>query len=157
MSSLKWSVLYPREWRREFGDEFDAMTEAAPLSVADRLDIVLHALAARWAHAAWTWPWLAAVLGCGFLNIAAREVQYAAGALLVGGVALAWLRPRRWPVSCGCLYAAILTSSAWGQAEGWLRVAPLYQTAVSLVPTLLGAGLALLARSAAAYAAEVRP
>ena len=37
-------ALHPRAWRRRYGDEFRALLEASPLTLAVVLDVLLHAV-----------------------------------------------------------------------------------------------------------------
>ena len=100
---MKWSRLYPRKWRAEFGDEFDAMLEGQRLTGTSVLDIVFHAGLERARNAMTSLPFVVAWATICFLNIVAKEVQWPAGALLLfTGIATA-LRPKIGSVTRSCL------------------------------------------------------
>ena len=69
--------LYPRAWRERYGDEMEALLEAAPLRRRDRVDLVRGALDA-WLHppARSRVPAVAALVGGGLWTVAAAAVVF---------------------------------------------------------------------------------
>jgi hypothetical protein len=155
--------LYPRRWRERYGGEFEALLEASDRRPGTVLDVARGALAARledWSrHGPRLLPWLLLVL-CGavigWLNFhASDDVQPVAAALLLSGGAFGLHRPGRAWLFAALLFLAVPLSGAWADAvsyhPGPLRPHPLYESAVALIPALLGAytgaGIRWLSRS----------
>ena len=99
-------------------------------------------------------PWVLLVLVLavlGWLNYhATDDVQPVAGGLLVAGFAYTFWRPRLIWLFVPVLWLAIPLSSVIADANnyhpGLLKPHPLYETLIALIPTALGAMVALGAR-----------
>ena len=134
-------------WRAEFGEEFDALVEHSGVSARDAIDICLRALHLRVTSST---PFMALLVAWGvlsFMNIAATEVQWPAGALLLFSFIAALWQPSRWVRNSILLFLAIPVSSLYFYQIPHIHHEPLYKTAVALVPAFIGAlsGLAVQA------------
>lgn len=136
---MRWSRLFPHDWRQEFGDEFDDTLAKARPGLRTALDVLW---AAAKAHRLPTLVVLWA--GAAFFNVAASEVQWCAGWLLASGAVLGWLGPRQAAGRALIVFSAVpLSSLVAGVSPGH----PVYETLVALVPLGVGVvvGSALLA------------
>lgn len=138
MKGIRYSRLYPRAWQNEFGEEFDALNEMRTLRLLDVADILSRAIGMRLASVMVSLPLVGAWIAIAFLNLAAKEVQWAAGGLLALSGILAAMRPRRWFAQSVCLFLAIPISSLYFYQVPHIVHAPLYKTAVALIPALVG-------------------
>ena len=138
MSGFRWSKLYPRPWRNEFGDEFDAMVEQIPISPKSVSDILAHALVERVRRSGWFIAAIPACLLIGWLNVVAKEVQWPAGALLVTcAIATAMRRRAFWKITFG--FAAIIPlSSLYLYQIPHIHHEPIIHTIVALIPAFAG-------------------
>lgn len=144
MSRFRWSRLYPSAWRKEFGEEFDAMLESHPVGGREAMDILLHALKARLSASRRLVPFVFAWGVICFLNIVAKEVQWPAGALLLcSGIATAW-RPKGWLKHPFLFALAIPLSSLYFYQIPNIHHEPLYKTAVAFLPALVGSLMGLV-------------
>ncbi|MBS1707582.1 MAG: hypothetical protein JSS65_02545 [Armatimonadetes bacterium] len=127
---MKWSRLFPREWRDEFGADFDATVAMSDPDWKSVLDIVVAAARAHeplslilaWCGAAW-------------LNVAAAEVQWAAGWLVLSCAVLAATGPRSAVGKSLLVFTAIpLSSAVWHVSPGH----QIHETLVALIPCAVG-------------------
>lgn len=141
--------LYPRRWRARYGDEFALVLRGTPPGPGTVLDVLRGALDA---HVRELRPGplvrraLLAVcaVAVGWLNFhASDDVQPVAAALLVFGFGFGLHRPGRAWLYALVLFAAVPLSGVWADAvsyhPGVGKPAPLYESAVALIPALLGA------------------
>jgi hypothetical protein len=141
--------LYPRRWRERYGEEFELVLRGTPPGAGPVLDVVRGAVDA---HVRALRPVPLARLGLlvlgaavvGWLNLhTTDDVQPVAAALLVFGFGFGLHRPGRAWLYALVLFAAVPLSAVWAHVvsyhPGVVRPAPLYETAVALVPALLGA------------------
>lgn len=92
-------------------------------------------------------PWgllVAADIVLGWLNFhASDDVQPVAAALILAGFGFGYYRPRQAWLFAGLLWLAIPVSGIYADAVNYhpvqVKPAPIYTTAVALVPALLGA------------------
>jgi len=134
---MKWSKLYPTDWQREFGQEFDDLLAQRPMSMRDRWDVVVHAFEARLSRLTTAWPTLLAWTVVATLNVFAKEDQWAAGGLVLLCCLLTTLTPRDWWKSAILLFSAIPISSLYFYQLPHIHHEPLYKTAVALIPPRL--------------------
>jgi hypothetical protein len=138
MNWFRWSKLYPRPWRNEFGDEFDAMMEQVPISPKSVSDILAHALEERVRRSGWFISAIPACLLIGWLNVVAIEVQWPAGALLVTCAVATATRPRAlWKITVG-FAATIPLSNLYLYQIPHIHHEPIINTIVDLVPAFAG-------------------
>jgi hypothetical protein len=143
--------LYPRRWRERYGEEFAALLAESPPGLGLIIDVLGGAIDARAREGGMTvkrWvPW-AALLACdlviGWMNLRATDdVQPVAAALMLAGFGFGLYRPWRAWLFAILLFVAIPISGAYADAinfhPGLTRPAPLYESLVALVPTLIGA------------------
>jgi hypothetical protein len=154
--------LYPPRWRERYAPELEALLEACGGGPRTAFDVARGALAA-WLREAVAprrlLPWLAllaaALLVCWLDFHAGDDVQPVAGALLVLGFGFGWRRPRRAWLAALLLFLAVplaeVARDALAYHPGAVKPAPVYESAIALVPALLGAyggaGLRLLSRT----------
>ena len=139
MTGFKWSKLYPRSWRSEFGDEFDDFNEKRGVRFPDAVDIILRATLLRVNQLARLWPFASAWMAVGFLNLYAIEVQWAAGALLLSAFVASLIRPQKWLHYACYFFVVIPLSSLLLYQDTTIKHAPLYQTAIAILPSVFGA------------------
>lgn len=139
MKRFRWSKLYPRSWREQFGDEFDELNEKRRVRFTDGLDILFRAACIRLANAARLWPFLVAWILIGYLNLYAYEVQWAAGGLLLSSFFASLACPRKWLHYACFFFVVIPISTLLLYQDTSTKHAPLYQSAVALLPSLAGA------------------
>jgi len=144
MKKLRWSALYPLAWRKEFGDEFDAMVEMSGVTWREAVDIIRHALRLRCSSAVRGLPFLGAWLIVAWLNVFAREVQWPAGALVLTAFIWSIWHRERWLRNTLVLFCSIPISSLYYYQIPGIHHEPLYKTAVALIPAFFGAGMGLL-------------
>ena len=144
MKKFRWSSLYPRVWREEFGDEFDAMLDMSGVTARQALDIVWNAMRHRSVDSVASLPYAGAWLLIALLNVVAREVQWPAGALLVTACVLTLWRRERWLRITLLLFSAIPISSLYYYQIPGIHHEPIYKTAVALIPTFAGTCIGLL-------------
>jgi hypothetical protein len=141
--------LYPRRWRERYGEEFELVLRGTPPGAATVLDVVRGAVDA---HVRALRPRPLARLGLlvlcaavvGWLNLhTTDDVQPVAAALLVFGFGFGLHRPGRAWLYALALFAAVPLSGAWADAAssytGLAKPAPLFESAVALIPAVLGA------------------
>ena len=145
MKSIRWSKLYPQTWQEQFGEEFDEMNSMRGVRAKDVLDIAFHALALRLSGLVRALPFLGAWIVVCFLNVCAKEVQWAAGALVICSAGATAMQPKKWLRNAFGFFVAIPISSLYLYQDASTKHAPLYQTAVAFIPALVGAlfGLAI--------------
>lgn len=143
--------LYPRSWRERYRDEFDALLAASPGSWRTTIDVARGAFDAHrrvgGRQLRWLLPgalFIAVDALIGWLNYhASDDVQPVAAALIVAGFGFTFWRPRLAWLFIPALWVAIPASSVVGYATnyhpGLSKPHPLYETAVALIPTALGA------------------
>jgi hypothetical protein len=136
---MRWSKLYPKSWQLEFGEGFDSLNESRPVGLWEAADIIVHAFGARVLGLARSAPMWISFVVVAWLNIFAREVQWPAGALLIGCAIAAFRSPRKWWSSFLLLFLAIPISSLYFYQIPGIHHEPLYKTAVALLPALAGA------------------
>jgi hypothetical protein len=140
--------LYPRRWRERYGDEYEAVLEAAPAGPGTVLDVLRGAVEA---HAREMRPGEMArcallalcTLVAGWLNVhTTDDVQPVAAALLVFGFGLGAHRPSRAWAYALLLAAAVPLSGAWdvlARHQGTSGAVQVLESVIALVPALLGA------------------
>lgn len=114
------------------------MLEAKPLGPRDALDIVGHAAVAQVKAAPGTVALVGAWCAIAWFNLNAREVQWPAGVLLASCAAATFVRPRKWAVYAVGLASAVPISTLYTYQIPGLKHEPLYQTAVALIPAVVG-------------------
>ena len=147
MSRMRWSKIYPRAWRKQFGTEFDAMNEMKPVGPRDVSNIVLHAASAHFAALGRQWLFALCWAVVAFFNIIAKEVQWPAVLLLLSCMILSIRSPKSWLKQVLAMFMAIPISSLYFYRIRGIHHEPLYKTGVALIPAMVGAliGLALRA------------
>jgi hypothetical protein len=143
--------LYPPRWRERYGEEFAALLAASPAGPRLLIDVLRGAVDARVRAGAlnakrWV-PWavlLACGLATGWMNVRATDdVQPVAAALMLAGFGFGLYRPSRAWLFAVLLFLAIPISGAYADSinfhPGLTKPAPLYESLVALVPTLIGA------------------
>jgi len=152
-----WIRLYPRSWRKRYGDEFAELLDSTPRNPGTAVDIVRGATDAQ-IHGGSLMRrvtpvalLLAVDVVIGWLNYhASDDVQPVAAALIVAGFGFTFWRPRLAWLFVPALWLAIPVSSIVGYANnyhpGLVKAAPLYETLVALIPTALGAAMGAGAR-----------
>jgi hypothetical protein len=103
------------------------------------------------------WPTLMAWTVVATLNMFAKEVQWAAGGLVLLCCLLTTLTPRDWWKSAILLFSAIPISSLYFYQLPHIHHEPLYKTAVALIPATFGSILGLLIRAAFPPTTHGRP
>jgi|GEM_PF-6271057 len=154
MSRFRWSSLYPRAWRKQFGDEFDAMLEMSGVPPQTAVDILWNAAKARCSFATQGLPLVAAWILVAWLNIYAREVQWPAAALVLTAFGLTVWHRKRWLQNMLLLFGSIPISSLYFYQIPGIHHEPLYKTAIALIPAFVGASIGLLV--SAGQSAELR-
>jgi len=135
-----WSKLYPKAWRDQFGEEFDAMLQhlERTIGVHDGADIVFNA--GKEHLKAWIsfLPFFMVWVGIGLLNVIAKEVQWSAGMLLLCCMIASLRSPRAW-LKHSLLFALVIPiSSLYFYQIPNIHHEPLYKTAVALIPAFVG-------------------
>jgi hypothetical protein len=141
--------LYPRRWRERYGAEFELVLRGTPPGLGTVMDVIRGAVDA---HLRSLRPGplvrLALLALCavvvGWLNFhATDDVQPVAAALQIFGFGFGAHRPRTAWLATLLLFAAVPVSQVWANAalyhSGMQAPAPLYETVIALIPTLLGA------------------
>jgi uncharacterized membrane protein YeaQ/YmgE (transglycosylase-associated protein family) len=115
---VRWSRLFPRQWRERYGDDIDDQLRDSARPVRDRLDIAVSAIGARWRN-------LATVLARQPRLLSAARA--AAGVLvLVGIVGGVWAQARL--------------------AHGALEIPGHWWSSLAVAPAVVGATIAALSR-----------
>jgi hypothetical protein len=141
--------LYPRPWRERYGAEFELVLRGTPPGPGTIVDVVRGALDAH-VRSLRPGPLIRLALlalgaiAIGWLNFhATDDVQPVAAALLVFGFGFGAHRPGAAWLAALLLFAAVPVSQAWANAAGYhpgvAAAPPLYETAIALIPALLGA------------------
>ena len=138
MNWFRWSMLYPRPWRKNFGDEFDAMMERISVTPKSMANILAHALLERSRHSGWLIASIPACLLIGWLNIVAIEVQWPAGALLITCAIATAIRPRAFWKITFCFAATIPISTLYLYQVPQIHHEPLIHTIIALIPAFAG-------------------
>lgn len=143
---MKWVLLlYPKEWRREFGPEMEALLDRAKLSKLQIADLVIHAVLERLIRCTSAFPAVAVAGAIAYLNIFAHEVQWTAGALVLACGATSLWRTQGWPIKTLGFAAVVPISTLYVYQQHTLgHHHPLYETSIALIPAFFGAGLGLL-------------
>jgi hypothetical protein len=141
MKFFRWSRLYPKKWRNEFGSEFDALMEERGCGLSDGFDILVHAAGARIGESR------KRMLMAGFwavtatFNVVAKEVQWTAGALLLFSAIATARNRKQWFWNAVRLFSAVPISTLYLYQRPGGYHEPLYQTSVALIPALIGSAI----------------
>lgn len=143
MRKFKFSLLYSRAWREQFGEEFDQLVEDCRPGFRGWIDILWNASLDRFREQAWVLAWIGACFVIGFLNIVAKEVQWPAGVLSFTCLVGTFRRPGQWLRISLASAAIVPISSLWTfQLPG--KHPPLYESAIAIFPAMFGSMCALI-------------